>query len=61
MTKRDYEAIAAIFKKQMDNPTINWSADVRVALYSNAAMHADYFASVNSKFDRERFMKACGF
>lgn len=61
MTRKDFEAIAAIFKKQTSNPTINCLHDSMVTLYSNAAMHADYFASVNSRFDRERFMKACGF
>lgn len=61
MSREDFEAIAAIFKKQTSNPTINCLQDAMVALYSNAAMHADYFASVNPRFDRERFMKACGF
>lgn len=61
MTKKDFEAIAAIFNRQVTNPTINCLSDAMVALYSNAAMHADYFASVNPRFDRARFMKACGF
>lgn len=51
MSRKDFEAIAAI--------TSRISNDSTRAMV--ACDQADYFASVNSKFDRERFMKACGF
>ncbi len=48
MTKKHYEAIAAILKKAEE-----YGASV-------PHMLADFFASDNPKFDRARFLQACG-
>jgi len=58
MTKKHFEAIAAIFHTQMSNPTIPHES--RVTLIATAQMQADYFAAENPRFDRARFLKACG-
>lgn len=59
MTKKHFEALAAIFRTQVDNPTV--PSESRVTLFATASMQADYFATQNPNFDRERFMTACGF
>lgn len=58
MTRKHFEAIAATFRGLMQNTTIPHES--RVTLYSLAHTQADYFATVNENFDRERFLKACG-
>lgn len=50
MTKRHFEAIAAILRDYP--PAKVMSIGLRLA---------DYFASENPRFDRERFLTACGF
>lgn len=52
MTKKHFEAIAAIFA---DHPAIA-SAEVR----SLGWQMADYFATQNPNFDRARFLAAAG-
>lgn len=56
MTKKHYEAMATIIKEAYDKcPTQNTTRydDIVYPL-------ADYFATDNPKFDRERFLTACG-
>lgn len=50
MTRKHFEAIAAI---------INSNADYQVQ--DVAEELASYFKSENPRFDRDRFMTACGF
>lgn len=59
MTRKDFEAFAGIFKRQVTNPTV--PAPARIALFATANMQADYFASQNPRFDRQKFLTACGF
>ena len=58
MTKKHFEAIASIFRSQMTNPTV--PSEARIALFANANMQADFFETVNPRFDREKFLTACG-
>lgn len=56
MSRKDFEAMAAAIKN-------NLIADGGVAdeqAFQIASDMADYFESVNSRFDRTRFMDACG-
>lgn len=53
MTKKHFEAIAAIFGTR---PFAGKVAEVNVIAYDLA----DYFASVNPNFDRSKFLDACG-
>ena len=52
MTKKDFEAIARIFAS---HPAIA-SSEVKSIGYHMA----DYFGTVNPRFDRARFLKAAG-
>lgn len=53
MTKKHYEAIAAMFKPYMVHPTQNVARPLVKDL-------ADYFATDNKNFDRTKFLTACG-
>ena len=52
MTKRHFEAIAAIIAFNVSNP---------VTRQTLADQLSGYFATVNPNFDRQRFLSACGF
>jgi hypothetical protein len=54
MSRKDYEAIAAIIK----GARLYTSADDPVALIATALAAA--FAQDNPRFDRARFLAACG-
>ena len=63
LTKKDFKAIAEIIVEQTicpweDDPFIIKTAKDVAHVYAKA--FADYFATQNPRFDRERFMKACG-
>lgn len=66
MTKKHYEAIAAIIKPYAAFGRLgrtggtDWAAGERCAANGVALELADYFASENSSFDRQRFLAACG-
>ena len=61
MTKKHYEAIAAIiaYRADMQYPSdkVGYGA---ATLRILAGELADYFATDNKNFDRARFLKACG-
>ena len=63
LTKKDFKAVAEIIKRQS---TPRESDDVIIAIMARnigqvyASELADYFATQNPHFDRERFMAACG-
>lgn len=58
MTKRDFELIARVIRNQ--NPgSVNQTLTAH--LYELAENFAAELARVNPRFDRARFMKACGF
>lgn len=52
MTKKHFEAIAAVLKDAKD--ATNGQSYI-------AGRLADYFASQNPRFDKARFLRACGF
>ena len=60
MTKKDYVAIAAAFQRVLT------ATDVRECLVARATTRtmivslADVFAGDNDRFDRLRFLRACG-
>ena len=55
-TRKHFEAVAAILKAQ---DTENY--DVFKAVREIARNMADVFQASNERFDRNRFMQACGF
>ena len=58
MTKKHFETIAAIIRRLS---TIAVPDESGQGMLSAVAVDlADYFATVNPNFDRERFLKACG-
>lgn len=57
MTRKDYVAIAAAIETAYRNaPGGNGQAQI----YALASAIADHMAADNARFDRERFMRACG-
>jgi hypothetical protein len=58
MTKKHYEAIASILRKSIQQ-SYTLGLDNSVEKYI-AQYLADYFASENPRFDRVRFLTACG-
>lgn len=67
MTKTDYEMVAETIKLKLDNFNAMYmvSQDDTVALKYFGAKHlaedlADTFESDNNKFDRNKFLQACG-
>lgn len=55
-TQRDFEAVARIIDGSWEKAPLE-SEDLLVEISEKLA---DYFESQNERFDRERFMKACG-
>lgn len=63
MTKKDYELIAKIFNKNI-NDTTNYMTEVKYTGQQISKAMAMQFADVlkmhNDKFDTKRFLTACG-
>lgn len=60
MTKKHYEAIAAILAKYKNPPLYETDySDYRTTQHIAVGL-ADYFATDNKNFDRTRFLTACG-
>lgn len=59
MSKKDYEMIAEAFKISNGSITIA-PYDAETALSLVATILADSFEKENQRFDRARFLKACG-
>jgi len=60
MTKKHYEAIAVILAKYQSAPLYELDySDYRTAEHIANEL-SDYFATENPKFDRARFLQACG-
>lgn len=58
LTKKHYEAIALMLQNAHD--TIAESAHAKTVVRLHAYNLADYFAQNNPRFDRTRFLQACG-
>lgn len=57
MTKKDYELIASTFKYMFNNDSKNHD---KYTIESMARLQALVFSKHNPKFDRNRFLEACG-
>lgn len=57
MTRKHFEAIAAILAEQHDHDP---NSNDYLVIYDTATDLASYFATENPNFDRRRFLKACG-
>ena len=64
MTKKDYELIAGAFRAAIAARHLGPYFEPHPSIYTEARFHAcfvaDALASDNPRFDRERFLKACG-
>jgi hypothetical protein len=62
MTKKDFELIAAALWRSKPLAILNPKADaVRQSVYEMCARNlADALATTNPRFDRARFLQACG-
>lgn len=58
MTRKDYVAFAQLITEASDAE--NNSQEAEAAVRTLARRIADVFAADNSRFDRARFLKACG-
>lgn len=59
MTRKDYQLIAAVFQKA--NETLTGTGTDRETIIATIADDiADVLATDNPRFDRARFLKACG-
>jgi len=61
MTRKDYEATARVIRRNLERAH-NYGAQVRevLAVQDIAQEMADIFASDNPRFDRAKFLEACG-
>lgn len=61
LTKKDFKAIAEIIAKQfVDDSGNNESWIIKRHIRKTAQQLADYFAIQNPRFDRRKFLDACG-
>lgn len=60
MSKKDYEAIAEVFNEWVSFNSGEDDIDTYPAFQLSDGL-ANYFEKDNPRFDRERFMIACGF
>lgn len=67
MTKKHYEAIAAIIKSTYKNAKLydgtnyrNTATEICDTLEVTASRLADFFQTDNPKFNRKMFLQACG-
>jgi len=65
MTKRNFEAIAAILREQYETVKARFFANYmcdpeHLQVRKTAETLADYFQAENPRFDRALFLKACG-
>ena len=60
MTRKDFEAIAAAVKEVVDRPLAQENLEMRVMATAIAGKLADVCAGSNGRFDRGRFLRACG-
>ena len=60
LTKKDFKAVAEIIKLQITRYHVQERYACANGVESIAYHLADYFAMQNPRFDRERFLAACG-
>ena len=64
MSKKDYERIAAEVRRTIHaerlTSTASWAHGMREGMFEFTGNLAQSFAEDNPRFDRARFLKACG-
>lgn len=64
LSKKHYDAIAAVIGEMVaaypDAPLFSPERAARVAVEQTADLLAEYFAADSPRFDRGRFLRACG-
>jgi hypothetical protein len=70
VTRKHFEAIAAIVKARLDwldglryprsDHAMGFDTGYRAGIEATVAQMADYFETQNPNFDRARFLRACG-
>lgn len=60
MTRKDFELIADVLRKHRASYPGHWDPNLRRACDDHAKAFADRLALVNPRFDRARFLAACG-
>lgn len=62
MTKKDYELIASVYRSEMEFYEDYGEDEIepKAIIASNAYQMASALASINPKFDRDKFLQACG-
>ena len=61
LTRKVFEQVAASVKKSVDKSDETLDINLYKFAGEMARDLADYFERENPRFDRDRFMKACGF
>lgn len=61
MTRKHFEAMAALIRAEQEQPMYEDLSVCREAIRDVALRLSSQFNLENPRFDRERFMKACGF
>lgn len=60
MTRKDFEAIAAIIRQNtVEDAAAGFDEGYDAGVHIVATDLADYFATVNPRFDRRLFLEAC--
>lgn len=60
MTRRDFQLLAATVQKVRAGYAPNWDPNLFRALDDTSRALADSLARTNPRFDRRRFLEACG-
>jgi hypothetical protein len=61
MTRKDYEAIAAVIKAVREEPVVKNRPVTQAVVDMLATRLCVTFADDNDRFRKERFLRACGF
>lgn len=59
-SRKDYEAMASALSRQIKEAETNGDTKLLSALVTLAIDSATYFGDDNPRFDRRRYLKACG-
>lgn len=60
VSKKDFEAIAKVIKQERDTAIEHDQHGARMGISAVAFGVAAHFAQENPRFDRDRFLAACG-
>lgn len=60
LTKKDFKAVAEIIRKRKNRCELDRHLQAGFGVDAIKCDLADYFATQNPRFDRDKFMQACG-